>query len=83
MTKLDDLRDYLKNKNKPKDDARRLSTASTEKQDFSLEVGGGGDENPIASFGGEEQDQNMIDMLYSKARHKPNMGEGVYWDQDY
>jgi len=82
MTKLDDLRDYLRNKNKPKDDSVRKNL--TEKEDFSLEVSGSdSSRDPMASFGTDESDPDLVDQLYLSPKNRPLRGEGVYWDQDY
>jgi len=82
MTKLDDLRDYLRNKGKKKDDS--MSSQTAEKETFSLEVAGSdATANPLASFGDSETDPDIIDQLYSSPRNRVPKGEGAsYWDQD-
>ncbi|TLX92112.1 MAG: hypothetical protein E6K97_02300 [Thaumarchaeota archaeon] len=88
MTKLDDLRSYLKNKNKKKDDniddSARKNLAEKEGKTFSLEVAGSdATANPLTSFGTEETDPDIIDQLYSCPRNRVPKGEGAsYWDQD-
>jgi hypothetical protein len=83
MTKLDDLRDYLRSKNKKKDDSIMISQ-NTEKETFSLEVAGSdASANPLASFGTEETDPDIVEQLYSSPRNRVPKGEGASsWDQD-
>lgn len=82
MTKLDDLRDYLRNKNKKKLEVAKKNLA--EKQDFSLEVSGSeSSRDPMASFGTDESDPDLVDQLYLSPKNRPLRGDGAtYWDQD-
>jgi hypothetical protein len=85
MTKLDDLRDYLRNKGKKKDNSMSSQKLTeTEKETFSLEVAGSdATANPLASFGDSETDPDIIDQLYSSPRNRVPRGEGASsWDQD-
>jgi hypothetical protein len=82
LTKLDDLREFVRNKGKKKDDF--ISQKLTEKETFSLEVAGSdATANPLASFGTEETDPDIVEQMYSSARNTVPRGEGAsYWDQD-
>jgi hypothetical protein len=86
MTKLDDLREFIRNKNKKKDDNTDVSARKNlaEKETFSLEVAGSdATANPLASFGTEETDPDIVEQLYSSARNRVPKGEGASsWDQD-
>jgi len=84
LTKLDDLRAILHNKNKPKDDAGNTNIANTEKQEFSLEVAGSeSSRDPMASFGTDESDPDLVDQLYLSPKNRPLRGDGAtYWDQE-
>ena len=81
MTKLDDLRDYLRNKNK-KPIAEKAIAETT--KDFSLEVSGSdSSRDPMASFGTDESDPDLVDQLYLSPKNRPLQGEGAtYWDQE-
>jgi hypothetical protein len=83
MTKLDDLREFIRNKNKKKDDNANPSPI-VEKERFSLEVAGSdATANPLASFGTEETDPDLINQVYGSNRNRVPKGEGAsYWDQD-
>jgi hypothetical protein len=85
MTKLDDLRDFLRNKDKKA--SSNSFSEEKEKQEgekFSLEVAGSdATANPLASFGTEEIDPDIVDQLYSSPRNRVPKGEGASsWDQD-
>lgn len=82
MTKLDDLRDYLRNKNKPK--GENSAQDKQQEQDFSIDVDGSeASRNPLASFGDDETDPNLVDQLYLSPKNRPLRGEGAtYWDQE-
>ena len=82
MTKLDDLRDFVRSKhNKKKDDSRPVVEKEKE---FSLEVAGSeATTNPLASFGDSETDPDIVEQLYSSPRNRVPKGEGAsYWDED-
>jgi hypothetical protein len=86
LTKLDDLRDFLRNKDKDKKECKKSlhSEQETEKETFSLEVAGSdANANPLASFGDSETDPDLIEQMYSSPRNRVPKGEGAsYWDQD-
>jgi len=85
LTKLDDLRDFLRNKDKKNDAGERsFSNTKKEKETFSLEVAGSdANANPLASFGDSETDPDLIEQMYSSPRNRVPKGEGAsYWDQD-
>jgi hypothetical protein len=81
MTKLDDLREFIRSKNKKEEPQYKKSTEKEEKQEYSLEVGGATD-NPLASFGDDDTDKDLIDQLYSSPRGRVLRGDGAVWDQD-
>ncbi len=85
MTKFEELTDIIShNKNKDKKLAKKIFDDDKEDYDIELEVSGSESSRaPLVATASEEQDPDIIDMLYTKARHKPNDGSGaVYWDQD-
>jgi hypothetical protein len=83
LTKLDDLRDFVRNKNK-KPEADKDKAKAIPKVEHSLEVAGSeATTNPLASFGDSETDPDLIEQLHSSPKSRPLRGEGVYWDQDY
>jgi hypothetical protein len=84
MTKLDDLRDFLRSKNKKPEAEKTNSTSKVEKQTFSLEVAGSdATANPLASFGTEETDPDIVSQVYSSARNRVPKGEAASsLDQD-
>lgn len=55
-----------------------------EKKEFSLEVAGSdATANPLASFGTEETDPDIVSQVYSSPRNRVPKGEGAsYLDQD-
>jgi hypothetical protein len=81
LTKLDDLREFVRNKGKKKDSTMKNIV---EKQEFSLEVAGSdATANPLASFGTEETDPDLVSQVYSTPRNRVPKGEGAsYLDQD-
>jgi len=87
MTKLDDLRLFLKNKDKKKDaPASPISDdlGRRREKDFSLEVSGSeSSHDPMASFGTDESDPDLVDQLYRSPKKRPLRGDGAtYWDQE-
>jgi hypothetical protein len=87
LTKLDDLRQFLKTKDKDKDKKKGntdVEISKKEKETFSLEVAGSdATANPLASFGTEETDPDIVEQIYSSARNRVPKGEGASsWDQD-
>jgi hypothetical protein len=82
MTKLDDLREFVRNKSKKKDNSVNKKIA--EKETFSLEVAGSdATANPLASFGTEETDPDIVSQVYGSPRNRVPKGEGAsYWDED-
>jgi hypothetical protein len=79
LTKLDDLREFVRNKSKKKDNS--VNKKITEKE-FSLEVAGSdATSNPLASFGDSETDPDLIDQVYGSIRNRVLRGENAsYWD---
>jgi hypothetical protein len=84
MTKLDDLRAFVRNKQKNKNNSEPSSKKLEEKETFSLDVAGSdATANPLASFGTEETDPDLVEQMYSSPRNRVPKGEGAsYWDQD-
>jgi hypothetical protein len=84
LTKLDDLRDFVRNKHNKqidKEESARKNLAEKE-EEFSLEVAGTTD-NPLASFGDSETDPDIVEQLYSSPRNRVLPREGAsYWNQD-
>jgi len=84
LTKLDDLRDFVRNKHNKqidKEESARKNLAEKE-EEFSLEVAGTTD-NPLASFRDSETDPDIVEQLYSSPRNRVLRREGAsYWDQD-
>jgi hypothetical protein len=74
----------LRNKNKKPEAEKTNSTSKVEKQTFSLEVAGSdATANPLASFGTEETDPDIVSQVYSSARNRVPKGEGASsLDQD-
>jgi hypothetical protein len=70
MTKLDDLRQFLKDKNKKEDDSGNKKLPNSQETEYSLEVGGT-TANPLASFGTEETDPDIVSQVYSSPRKSP------------
>jgi hypothetical protein len=81
LTKLDDLREFVRNKGKKKDSTMKNIV---EKQEFSLEVAGSdATANPLASFGTEDTDPDLVSQVYSSPRNRVPKGEGASsLDQD-
>jgi hypothetical protein len=86
MTKFEELTDIIThNKNKDKKLAKKVFDDDKEDDDIELEVSGSESSSaPLVASAGEDQDPDIIDMLYTKPRHKPNDGFGASaWDADY
>ncbi len=86
MTKFEDLTDIIShNKNKDKKLAKKIFDDDKEDNDIELEVSGSEPSSaPLVASANEETDPDIIDMLYTKPRHKPNDGSGASpWDSDY
>jgi hypothetical protein len=78
MTKFEELTDIIShNKNKS---AKKIFD-----DDIELEVSGSESSSvPLVATADEETDPDIIDMLYTEPRHKPNDGFGASaWDSDY
>ena len=84
MTKLDDLREFVRIKQKKNVNPDSVIKNITEKQEFSAEVAGSDStSSPLASFGTEESDPDLVSQVYSSARNRVPRGEGAsYLDQD-
>ncbi len=83
MTKFEELTDIIsRNKNKS---AKKIFDNDKEEDDIELEVSGSESSSvPLVATSDEETDPDIIDMLYTKPRHKPNDGFGASaWDSDY
>jgi hypothetical protein len=86
MTKSEELMDLIgRNKNKS---AKKIIANDNDKQeddDIELEVSGSESTRaPLVASASEDLDPDIIDMLYTKPRHKPNDGFGASaWDSDY
>jgi hypothetical protein len=86
MTKFEELTDIIShNKNKDKKLAKKIFDDDKEDDDIELEVSGSESRSaPLLASANEETDPDIIDMLYTKPRHKPNDGFGASaWDADY
>ena len=84
MTKLDDLREFVRNKQKKNVNPDSVIKNITEKQEFSAEVAGSDStSSPLALFGTEESDPDLVSQVYSSARNRvPRGEEASSWDQD-
>ena len=85
MTKFEELTNIISHKkNIHKKVAKKIFDDDKEDYDIELEVSGSESSSaPLVASANEETDPDIIDMLYTKPRHKPNDGSGaVYWDQD-
>ena len=87
MTKLDDLREFVRNKHKDKKNVNPDSATKNiiqKEPEFSAEVAGSDStSSPLASFGTEESDPDLVSQVYSSARNRVPRGEGAsYLDQD-
>ncbi|MGC2441505.1 MAG: hypothetical protein WA390_08810 [Nitrososphaeraceae archaeon] len=83
MTKFEELTNIIShNKNKS---AKKIFDDDKEDDDIELEVSGSESSSvPLVATADEETDPDIIDMLYTKPRHKPNDGFGASaWDSDY
>lgn len=86
MTRFEELTDIIShNKNKDKKIAKEIFDDDKEDDDIELEVSGSeSSSGPLVASASEDQDPDIIDMLYTKPRHKPNDGFGASaWDSDY
>ena len=86
MTEFEELTDIIShNKNKDKKLAKKIFDDDKEDDDIELEVSGSESSSvPLVATADEETDPDIIDMLYTKPRHKPNDGFGASpWDSDY
>ena len=86
MTKFEELTDIIShNKNNDKKLAKKIFDDDKEDGDIELEVSGSESSSaPLVASASEDQDRDLIDMLYTKPRHVPNRGEGASsWDSDY
>jgi len=86
MSKFEELTDIIThNKNKDKKLAKKIFDDDKEDDDIELEVSGSESSSaPLVASASEDLDPDIIDMLYTKARHKPNDGFGASaWDSDY
>jgi hypothetical protein len=81
LTKLDDLGEFIRNKSKKNVDTDPTPTPTKEKE-FSIVVAGSeATTNPLASFGDDLMDMDLIDQLCSSPKSRPLRGEGAsYWD---
>jgi hypothetical protein len=83
MTKFEELIDLIsRNNNKS---AKKIIANDNDKQeddDIQLEVSGTDSTRaPLVAAASEELDPDIINMLYTKPRHKPNDGFGASsWD---
>ena len=85
MTKFEELTDIIShNKNKDKKLEKKIFDDDKE-DDIELEVSGSESSSaPLVASANEETDPDIIDMLYTKPRHKSNDGFGATpWDADY
>jgi hypothetical protein len=85
MTKFEELTDIITHdKNKDKKLAKKIFD-DIEDDDIELEVSGSESSSaPLVASTNEETDPDIIDMFYTKPRHKPNDGFGASpWDADY
>ena len=76
MTKFEELTGIITcNKNKGKDKSQSANEKDEEKE---IEVTGSeSTKTPQISFANDEQDMDLTDQLYYKAKHGPNRGEFV------
>jgi hypothetical protein len=82
MTKFEELTDIIShNKNK----STKKIIEYDKQDDIELEVSGSESTRaPLVASANEETDPDIINTLYTKARHKPNDGFGASaWDSDY
>jgi len=76
MTRFEEITDII-------DSKKRFGTKRIKNdEDIQLEVSGlsPSSDNPLAAWGDEETDPDIIDMLYRSYRSRPNRGEGAYQD---
>lgn len=84
MTKFDELIDIITH-NRNKDEKSTLASKANEHEDIELQVSGSESTRaPFVAAASYDLDPDIIDMFYTKARHKPNDGFGASaWDADY
>jgi len=85
VTKFDELMDLIgRNKNKDKKNAIKSNNIAEDKEDDDIELEVSGSEStraPLVAAANEDTDPDIINTLYTKARHKPNDGSGASsWD---
>jgi hypothetical protein len=75
MTKFEDLLEIIsRNKNKGKMSVKTVFTEDKEDNDVELEVSGSESTRaPLVVAADDQLDPDLIDILYTKARHKPKM----------
>ena len=86
MTNFEELTDIIShNKNKEKKLAKKIFDDDKGDDDTELEISGSESSSaPLVASVSEDLDPEIIDMLYTKPRHKPNDGFGASaWDSDY
>jgi hypothetical protein len=83
MTRFEEIQALVEKNKSKKISKEKISNSQAD----SLEVPGltesskGG--NPHMEFATDEQDADLIDMLYTKPKYVPNRGESAsYWDSD-
>jgi hypothetical protein len=83
MTRFEELQALVeknKNKNKKKGKASAFTEGDLEVPGLTESSKGG---NPHMEFATDEQDADLIDMLYTKPKNVPNRGENAtYWDSE-
>lgn len=84
MTKFEELTDIISH-NKNKSAKKIFDDDKEDDDDIELEVSGSESSSvSLVATADEETDPDIIDMLYTKPRHKPNDGFGASaWDSDY
>jgi hypothetical protein len=83
VTKFDELMDIItRNKNKS---TKKINVDDKQDDDIQLEVSGSESTRaPLVASANEETDPDIINTLYTKARHKPNDGFGASaWNSNY
>jgi len=86
MTKFEELMDII-TRNKNKSAKKTIANDKQQEDDTDIEIEVSGSDSgrgPLVASASEDLDPDIIDMLYTKARHVPNRGEGASsWDSDY
>jgi len=82
MTKFEELVDIINHK---RSSENKNISVGNELDQNELEVAGSeSSKTPLLSCGDDEIDGSIIDVLYRKAKHKPNEGFGsAPWDSGY